>query len=170
MTDDTLYAGYYYRKNGQYIDLQTRDQFSPASESGHRQEVEGAQVGSQFAPRNRTALRRVTGGFPVGASMATSPSQAPAGGLRDHDHFRPAQYNQNWNGQLTSDTWQEFHYPNVYRPIISNNRALSVMLGRTGIYANARMDRAPIAIQQYALNTRAVSPGTYSARVPRGGG
>jgi hypothetical protein len=81
---------------------------------------------------------------------------------------RPAIYNQNWNGLLAWNGWQEMFNPNEYRRIISNNRSQAVMLGRTGL--RDRVDRRPIDVRAYALNTKAVTPGTFVADRPYGGG
>lgn len=128
---------------------------------GYAPPIEGAQVGSQPTPRDESALKRVVGYVNRG-------HDAPVGYPPDSPPFRPAQYNLSRNGLLTSDTWQEFHYPNEYRPAIRDYSTNRVMLGRLGL--RDKVDRRPIAIQQYALNTKAATPGTYIATVPRGGG
>jgi hypothetical protein len=128
---------------------------------GYDPPVEGAQVHASVTPRDDLSLDRVIGYVNRGAD-------APVGYPPDSPPFRPAQYNLNRNGLQTSDTWQDFHYPNEYRNTIRDWSTHITLQTRLGL--RDRADRRPIAIQQYALNTKAAAPGTYVATVPRGGG
>lgn len=124
-------------------------------------EIQGAQVGSQVSPRGSlSSIRRIQ------ALNAHTSFSAPTGYPPDRPAVRPGQYNQNWAGLNSSDRWQEFMYPNEYRRLFLDHQTQNVMLARAQIFRQAPR---PIAIQQYALQTKAAAAGNYVAVVPRSG-
>jgi len=129
--------------------------------SGYPQEGQGAQVGSQFPPREPNSTRRAEGAYQndYQAGVGFPPASPP---------FRPAVYFQNWNGILTWNYWQEVFNPNEYRRLVRENTTQRVMLGRTGL--RDRVDRRPIDVRNYALNTKSYTPGSFEANRPYGGG
>lgn len=81
--------------------------------------------------------------------------------------FRPAQYQQNWTGIHRWQTYAELGgflsgdgYPVMYRPLLVSGNAEMAYRVLEGRNRPVQYSAAPIAIQNYAINTQMVYNGS----------
>jgi hypothetical protein len=121
----------------------------------------GAQVGASVLPRDAHAT------FAVRDLNASAHAIEIQPDPYDRHAFRPATYNQNWEGLLTWNAWQQMNYPNQYRNLLVEQSTQARMRATQQIYRKAPR---PIAITQYALQAKTAALGNYKAILNREGG
>jgi len=124
----------------------------------------GAQVGSNQTPRDD--------GSTLAIKQLNQSQQlwwVPDGAAPLRPAFRVATYNQNWEGLRTWNSWQNMVYPNEYRkPLRDQSTQFVLNVARTDSFRRPRAP-TPIAIRQYALNTRATTTGSFRPVRPKAG-